>query len=78
MKRWIARLRRERIHLHLGLTKLGTVVCEGNFEELVLPDEYDVVVLRRVEFVRGVRWFGGVSRRMEPIQKLSSRAKARA
>jgi len=59
----------EYIHLQLGFTELNPVMRERNFEELVLSHEDDVVVLGRVEFPRGIRWFGRITRGMEAIKK---------
>lgn len=60
------------IHLQVRFTELDAVAREGNLEELILSKEYDVVVLCRVEFLCRVRWFGGISRGVEPIQELST------
>jgi hypothetical protein len=47
--------------------------CEWNLEELVLPDEYDVIVSFGVELMRGVRGLGGVSGRVESGREIRRR-----
>jgi len=61
------------VHLQLGCAEFNAVVHERNFEELVLSNEDDVVVPGCVEFLCGIRWFGGITRGMEAIQKLSAK-----
>jgi hypothetical protein len=61
----------EYIHLQLGFAEFDAVVHERNLKELVLSNEDDVVVLGCVEFPRGIRWFGRITRGMEAIQKVS-------
>lgn len=64
------------VHFQLGFAEFHTVVHEGNFEELVLSNKDDVVVLGCVKFLCGIRWFGRITRRMEAIQKLSAKITA--
>ena len=64
------------IHLQLRFAEFNAVVCEGNLEELVLSNKHNVVVLSCVKFLCSVRWFGGVSRGVEAVQKLSTKATA--
>ena len=59
------------IHLQLGLAEFNTIMNQRHLEELVLPNECDMVVLDRVEFACGIRWLGRVTRGMEAMQKLS-------
>lgn len=60
------------VHLQLRFAELDAVVREGNLEELVLPNKYNVVILCWVKLVRGVCWFGGIPRGMEPVQRMSN------
>ena len=64
------------IHLQLGFAEFDAVVRKRNLKELVLADKDDVVAPDRTEFLRGVRWFGGITGGMKAIQKLSVRITA--
>lgn len=66
----------EYIHLQLCFAEFGTVVCERNLEELVLPDEDDMVILSCIEFTCSICWLGRIARRVEAIQKLSAKVTA--
>lgn len=54
------------LHFQFSRGQLHAMWCrKWNLEELVLSNEYDVIVGFGIKLMRGVRGFGGVSRRVE-------------